>query len=86
MGGRKQGREEQNQGKIASMMSNIKIATWNLCLGLASKKELVKKYVSDYKLDVWCLQETELDINLNADLLSFPGYAIEVEKNDNNEE
>ena len=64
------------------MTSNIKIATWNLCLGLASKKELVKKYVYDYNLDICCLQETEIDICLNAELLSFPGYAIEVENND----
>ena len=65
------------------MMHNIKIATWNVCLGLASKKDLVKKYIQDNNIDVCCLQETELNVNLNTDLLTFPGYSIEVESNDN---
>jgi exonuclease III len=64
-------------------MSNIKIATWNLCLGLGSKKDLVQKYIQDNNIDVCCVQETEIYNNFNEELLTFPGYSIEVEKNDN---
>ena len=52
-------------------------------MGLASKKEIVKKYIYENSLDICCLQETEIDNNLNAELLSFPGYAIKVEISDN---
>ncbi len=64
------------------MTSNIKIATWNVCLGLASKKELVKDYIIENNITVCCLQETELNPNLNENLLTFPGYSLEVERND----
>ncbi len=64
------------------MTSNITIATWNVCLGLSSKKELVKDYIIENKITVCCLQETELDPNLNENLLTFPGYSLEVERND----
>jgi hypothetical protein len=76
MGSLNPGREDQSHGRIASMMSNIKIATWNLCLGLASKKELVKKYIHDNNLDVCCLQGTELYKNLNGELPTFLGYTL----------
>ena len=64
------------------MAVKIRIATWNLCLGLASKKNLVKHYITENKIDICCLQETELDNQINEDLLSFPGYSLEVEQND----
>ena len=64
------------------MTPNIKIATWNLCLGLASKKELVKHYILESNIAVCCLQETEQDTNINEDLLTFPAYLVEVEQND----
>ena len=62
-------------------MSTIKIGTWNLCLGLGSKKELVQRYIQENNLDVCCVQETEIDKNFNEELLTFPGYSLEVEKN-----
>ena len=64
------------------MAVKIRIATWNLCLGLASKKNLVKHYITENKIDICCLQETELDNQINEDLLSFPGYGLEIEQND----
>jgi exonuclease III len=51
-------------------------------LGPRKQERTSQKYVYDYNLDICCLQETEIDIFLNAELLSFPGYAIEVENND----
>ena len=64
------------------MKPSLKIATWNLCLGLASKKNLVKHYIIENEIDICCLQETELQNDLPNNLLSFPGYGLELEQND----
>ena len=50
-------------------------------MGLGSKKELVQRYIQENNLDVCCVQETEIDKNFNEELLTFPGYSLEVEKN-----
>jgi exonuclease III len=34
------------------------------------------------KIDVLCLQESDLDYNLDHDLMRFPGFNYESEKND----
>ena len=57
----------------------IKIATLNLCLGLPSKKNLVKELIVNEKIDILCMQETEVDLNLEHTLLGFPGYQYESE-------
>ena len=59
----------------------IKIGTLNLCLGLQAKKELVKQTILFEEIDVLCMQETESNKNLDHNLLSFPGFTIETEKN-----
>ena len=59
----------------------FKIATINLCLGLNSKKNLIKETILYEKIDLLCMQETEINKNLDHDLLSFPGYSIETENN-----
>ena len=55
--------------------------TLNLCLGLPNKKEIVKHIINDEKIDVLCLQETEIEINVDRNLMSFPGYLYESESN-----
>ena len=35
------------------------------------------------KIYILCLQETEINKNLNHDLLSFPGFGIETENSSN---
>ena len=64
------------------MTSKLRIATWNLCLGLSNKKNTIKQYITEYKLDVCCMQEIDLQADYPDDLLSFPGYLIETEQND----
>ena len=64
------------------MTKNLKVCTWNLCLGLSSKKNIVKNTVLLNKIDVCCLQEVEIQPNYPNDLLTFRGYNIEVEQND----
>jgi hypothetical protein len=58
----------------------IKIGTLNLCLGLTNKKDLVKKIIIDEKIDILCLQETEIEINFD-NLMSFSGFFYESEIN-----
>jgi hypothetical protein len=60
----------------------LKIATWNLCLGLINKKFQVKQTLLAEQIDVCCMQETEIKDNYPVELLTFPGYTIEVESND----
>ena len=61
--------------------NKIKIATLNLCLGIQAKKNLIKETIKTEKIDILCMQEIEVKNNLDCNLLSFPGYSIEVEKN-----
>ena len=59
----------------------IKIGTLNLCLGIQHKKNIVKQIIIDSELDILCLQETELDVNIDHELLSFQSYNYESEIN-----
>ena len=57
----------------------IKIATLNLCLGLQNKKKRIKETILNEKINILCMQETEINKKLDHNLLSFPGFAIETE-------
>ena len=59
----------------------IKIGTLNLCLGLKNKKTLVKQYVNSESLDLLCMQEIDIEKDYNTNLLTIPGFCLEVEKN-----
>ena len=63
------------------MNSELKIGTWNLCLGLPNKKDIVKNYIITEDIDVCCLQETEIPKDYPNALLSFSDYKIEIESN-----
>ena len=63
-------------------MQTCKIGTWNLCLGLANKKDLVKETLLNEKIDICCVQETDIVKDYPEDLLTFPGFSLELEKND----
>ena len=60
----------------------IKIATWNLCLGLFHKKDYVRSILHEHKLDVLTLQETEINQETDIANLNIKGYTIEVESNE----
>ena len=59
----------------------LKIATWNLCLGLFHKKDYVRTQLYENNIDIPTLQETELSPELRLDNLQIKGYSIEVENN-----
>ena len=74
------------QEKVTTSVPNklnmdFKIATLNLCLGLNSTKNLIKETILREKIDILCMQETEINKNLDYNLLSFPGFTIETENN-----
>ena len=60
---------------------SVKIATWNLCLGLPNKKDTVLRVLESEKIDICCLQETEIDENYPTNILSSPSYELELERN-----
>ena len=49
----------------------IKIATLNLCLGLQNKKNLIKETILNEKINILCMQETEINKNLDHNLLKI---------------
>ena len=59
----------------------IKIASINLCLGLKNKKDLVKNVLMENKIDVLCMQETEICADFDEDLVQLPGFLLELETN-----
>ena len=63
------------------MPEQIKIATWNLCLGLLQKIDYVKTCLKLHSIDVLNLQETELKPDIPIQTLHIPGYTIELENN-----
>ena len=69
--------ERANWSELPTTKMSYNIATLNLCLGLPNKKNLVKEIIINEKIDILCLQETELRINFDHNLLSFPGVNYE---------
>ena len=64
------------------MLNNkIKISTLNLCLGLKNKKLEVSQLLNEHKIDVLCLQETEIECQFDQVLLSISGFELELETN-----
>ena len=49
--------------------------------GLQSKKNAIKEMIVQEKIQVLCVQESEIKTNLDHNLLSFPGFALETENN-----
>ena len=59
----------------------MKIATWNLCLGLTNKKDYVYKTLNEEKIDICLFQEVEIENDYPIQLLTSRNFKIEVEKN-----
>ena len=57
------------------------IATWNLCLGLSNKKDLVTDYLSKNNINACCVQETEIPRNYPEEILDRNNYILELELN-----
>ena len=66
--------------------NKLKIASWNLCLGLSNKKDIVIDYLKANNVEICCLQETEVDINFPVTELNCKNYNLELEDNDTKKE
>ena len=53
---------------------NLKLATWNLCLGLSNKKDIVSQTILSNEIDICVLQEVDIPAGYDSDLLSFGSY------------
>ena len=60
----------------------MKISTWNVCLGLTTKKDEVSRILINNNIDICCIQEAEIPLNFPINDLSICGYSIEVEINE----
>ena len=58
----------------------IKICTWNVCLGILHKIHLVKEFVLENNIDILCIQEAEVKTEDNMELFRIHGYSLEIEK------
>ena len=63
------------------MDDHIKIATWNICLGLKCKKDYISNKIIEERIDICSIQECEIEPNYPENLLTFKNYKIEVETN-----
>ena len=61
--------------------NTLKIGTWNLCLGLANKKDIVTQYLRALNIKICCLQETEILSNFPVNILNCGNYTVELENN-----
>ena len=59
--------------------TQLKIGTWNLCLGLSNKKDIVTNYLKMNDIEICCLQETEVQQNFPTDILNSNNYVLELE-------
>jgi len=65
-------------------LKQIKICTWNICLGILHKMYLVKKFIKENDIDILCIQEAELKAEDNMDLIHIPGFNLETENTSEN--
>ena len=63
------------------MTGQLKVASWNVCLGLSNKKDFVEYEIKKEKIDICCLQECEVPVNLDEKMLTFNDYNLELEDN-----
>ena len=63
------------------MNSQLKVASWNVCLGLTNKKDYIAHKIKKEKIDICCLQECEVPIGLDEKMLTFKDFKLELEDN-----
>ena len=60
------------------MESNLKLATWNLCLGIANKKDIITNYLKANDVSICCMQETEVPTNYPVNILDSNSFTLEL--------
>ena len=57
----------------------IMIATWNCCLGILHKRDIVIDLLNENNIDILLLQETEITSDMDRDMFRIKGYNFECE-------
>ena len=73
---------QKSLAKVPLMIEStntLKIGTWNLCLGLANKKDIVTQCLRALNIKICCLQETEILSNFPVNILNCGNYTVELE-------
>ena len=55
-------------------MTNVTIATLNLCLGLKNKRLEVERLMNDNNKDIMCLQEVEIEKDYDYTTLNLKNF------------
>ena len=63
-------------------MKEIRIATWNLCLGMFQKRDYIRDLLFRKKIDVLNMQEVELNPDTDPKYLSIKGFKLELGVNE----
>lgn len=61
------------------MNNQLRICTWNVCLGLKYKLDYVKELLTKNSIDILCIQEAEIKTDDNVSALEIPDFNIELE-------
>jgi len=57
-------------------MHNLKLATWNICLGMFHKVDIIKQTIYRENLDLLLLNETEINESHDTQYLKIPEYDL----------
>ena len=68
--------------KLFKMSGEVRIASWNLCLGLGNKKDYVSQMIIENRIDICSMQEVEINPDFDGEILSFNGDSLLIEAND----
>ena len=63
------------------MTNKLKISTWNLCLGLSNKEDVVTDTLKRNNIGICALQETKIPMNFPEGEPNCNGYNLELETN-----
>ena len=58
---------------------NLKICTWNVCLGARCKLSSIKEILNKHDIDILCLQEVDIRMDEDLDFYRMEGYTLEIE-------
>ena len=62
------------------LVTMMRIASWNLCLGLKNKKDYIYDTLHEEKIDICLFQEVEILKNYPMNILSSKDFKLEIEK------
>jgi exonuclease III len=60
--------------------NNLKVCTWNVCLGLKYKLNYIRELLVKNSIDILCIQEAEVAADDEKRILEIPNYSLELER------